>query len=121
MFEKAARMKLRFATTIGYLSVEDLWELPLKNLDAVAVGLHQELKNDNTSFISEEKPDLTMQLRFDIAKHIIDVRLAEQRARAEARDKAARKQQILGILARKQDAKLESASEDELRGLLASL
>jgi len=43
------------------------------------------------------------------------------KAAADASEKAAKKQQILGILARKADAALESSSEDELRGLLASL
>lgn len=122
MFEKATRLKLRFETkTHGVLLAEDLWDLPIKALDSLAVGLKRGLETDTTSFINEKKPDEKVQLGFDIAKHIIDVRLAELAAANDARTKAAKKQQILGILARKEDAKLEGASEDELRALLADL
>lgn len=121
LFEQATRRKLRFDTSFGRISAEDLWDLPWKALDDVTIALHNELKNDNTSFISQEKPDATVQLRFDIAKYVIDVRLAEREAANQARDKAEKKQKILGIIARKQDAALEAASEDELRGLLADL
>ena len=58
------------------------------------------------------------QLRFDVVKHIIDVRLAEQKAAAEASARSARKQKLLGILARKQDAALEDMSEDQIKELI---
>ena len=49
MFEKASRLKLRFSTSIGMLSAEDLWDLPLSsrngtaNLDDVARNLDVDL------------------------------------------------------------------------------
>ncbi|HXJ61960.1 MAG TPA: hypothetical protein VNU68_35430 [Verrucomicrobiae bacterium] len=121
MFEKATRLKLRFESSHGPLLAEDLWDLPLKSLDNLAVGLKRSLETDTTSFINERKPDETVQLRFDIAKHVIDVRLNEAQQAKDAKDRAQKKQQILGILATRENAKLEGASEDELRALLASL
>lgn len=121
MFERAARLKLRYETNVGHLSAEDLWDIKLADLDTLAVSLNNRLKNDNVSFINAVKPDELIQLRFDIVKHVIEVRLAERDAATEAREKAAKKQKILGIMARRQDEKLEQASEEELQGLLASL
>lgn len=128
MFEQAARLKLRFETSRGCLSVEDLWDLPLTssrgaaNLNDIAIELHHQLKHDTISFVDDdEKPNPVVQLRFDVVKHVIGVRKAENKAALEAKDRAEKKQKILGIMARKADEALESKSEDELRELLASL
>lgn len=121
IFEQAARLKLRFDTPKGCLSVEDVWDLPLRTLDGLAVSLMNRLKNENVSFISETKPDPEMQLRFDLLKHVIDVRLEEKRAADDARAKAERKQKILGIIAQKQDEALAGSSVEELQALLAAL
>ena len=127
MFEKATRLKLRFETPRGALSAEDLWDLPLTstralNLNDIAIGLHHQMKNDTVSFVEDvDKPDAVLQLRFDVVKHVIEVKKAERKAADEARTKAEQKQKIMAILARKEDADLEGRSMDELRGLLASL
>ena len=78
MFEKAARLKLRFSTDRGQLSVEDLWDLPLSgnglNLDKITMALSRQLKEESTeSFVLKASRSTDMlQLRFDLAKHIID-------------------------------------------------
>jgi hypothetical protein len=129
MFEKAARLKLRFDTPGGALSAEDLWDLPLTstrgraNLDDIARGLHKQLKSgDDVSFvIPEQKSDETIQLKFDLIKHVIDTRLVENRAALEAKDRAEKKQKILAIMADKQDEGLRNMSLEELQGLVASM
>jgi hypothetical protein len=127
MFEQAARLKLRYDTPRGHLSVEDLFDLPLTSargisLNDIAIALHHQLKRDTISFVDDdERPDTRLQLSFDIVKHVIDVKKAENKALLEARDKAETKQKILGIIARKKDEALEGKSEDELRELLAGL
>lgn len=106
---------------------ELLWELPLTsrtkaNLNDIAIGLHNQLKHDTVSFVDDaEVPNPKVQLAFDIVKHIIDTKKAEAKAQADKTAKAEQKQKILGILARKQDEKLEGASEDELRQMIANL
>ena len=128
MFEQAARRKLRFDSSIGPISAEDLWDLDLisrrgkPNLNDIAITVHGRLEKSTVSFVDDEATaDPDMVLRLDILKHVIAVKKTEAKAAADASEKAAKKQQILGILARKADAALESSSEDELRGLLASL
>ena len=133
-FEKASRMKLRFETAKGQLTVEDLWDLPLTNsgngrafpgvdLDTIAVRLSRQIKAEDTeSFVVQEKKATVMnQLGFDVVKHIIDVKLAEKaeaKARAEAKDK---RERILEIIARKQDEALSGSSLEELQKMVESL
>lgn len=128
IFEQAARLKLRFDTPKGGLTAEDLWDLPLTSsrgpsLNDLAIGLHRKLQDATpVSFVdSAPAADPTLQLRFDLVKHVIDVRQAENRARADAAEKAQRKQRILSLIADKEDQALAAKSADELRELLAQL
>ena len=49
LFITASRAKFRFPFSVGQLSAEDLWDLPLsgrgQNLDNIARALHKELKS----------------------------------------------------------------------------
>lgn len=129
MFEKAARLKIRFPSARGEITVEDLWDLPLTsttarlNLDSIAVELHKKLKSgDAVSFVNPDKKSNEIdQLRFDLIKHVIEVKIDEQRARADEVKKSAQKQKILHILSQKQDASLEGKSEEELKKMLEEL
>lgn len=128
IFEKASRQKLRFDTTIGPLLAEDLWDLPLtasqsRNrmppLNDIAVLLHRQIQETTISFVdTDTKADTDLQLRFDIVKHIIDVKKAERATALEASAKADRKQKLLAILARKQDAALEEMTQEEILALI---
>lgn len=129
MFEKASRLKLRFDTNKGQLTVDDLWDLPLTsqtgkaNLDDVARSLHRQLKNDdNVSFVeTNRRSDETIQLKFDIVRHIIDVRLAEMKAASEARTIAQQKQMIMELIADKKVESLKSLSVEELENKLKEI
>ena len=44
MFERAAKRKLRFTSSKGSLSVEDLYDLSLTSLDSIAKGVNRQLK-----------------------------------------------------------------------------
>jgi hypothetical protein len=128
IFEKASRLKLRFDTPKGFLSVDDLWDLHLisdigrANLDDIARDLNRQLKNTEVSFVRENQgADETLQLQFDIVKHIIDVRLAEQNAALAAKEKAERKQKILAIMSDKQEASLRGLPLEDLQRLVNEL
>jgi hypothetical protein len=127
MFQKASRKKLRFETPLGFLSVEDLWDLPLQsgkaNLDDIAKALFRRVKDQDTvSFVVKSKTqDDTLQLKFDIVKYIIDVRLAEAEVAETAKVNKEKKQQILAIIAAKENESLMGTSLDELRKMAESL
>jgi hypothetical protein len=129
IFERASRLKLRFDTPKGLITAEDLWDLPLTsgtgkaNLDDVARGLHRELKEANTqSFVLKPaKADDDLQTAFDVVKHVIDIRLAENeeaRVKTENREK---KQRILELISRKQDEALGAKSVEELQEMVTAL
>lgn len=130
IFEVATRQKLRFETSKGLLSLEDLWDLPLTSatgkvcLDEIAIGLHRQLRAtaDVVSFVdntSAQSP--VMQLRFDLVKHVIDQRKIENAEAVAAKGKAELKQQLLGALAKKREGAIDAMPEEELLKKLAEL
>lgn len=128
MFEKAVRQKVRFQTTSGVLSVEDLWDLPLVSttkvsLDSIAKGLNRELKEaEEVSFVAAPTAkNALIQLKFDLVKHIIQVRLDENAAKAKATEIREKKTQLQEILARKENQALENMSVDEIKAQLAAM
>lgn len=128
MFEKASRLKLRFETNQGTLTTEDLWDLPLShdrktNLDDIAKGLHKQLQDSETAsfVVKATQKNETLQLKFDIVKHVIDVRLAENEAAALIRANKEKKQRILALIDQKENEKLAGTSLEELRAMANSL
>lgn len=128
MFEKASRLKLRFDSARGQLTVEDLWQLPLTHsngfdLDSIAIDLDKKLKDTtNVSFVNKnQKSDQTLQLKFDIVRHIIEVRLAEQEAAEKAKEIKDQKQVILQLIAEKKAEALKGASLEDLEKKLEEL
>jgi len=129
MFEKAARLALRFDTPKGQLSVEDLWNLPLisstgkANLDSLAVQLHDANEQGaRISFVEKTTPaDDLIKLKFDIVLHIINVRVSENVAAANLKAAREKKQFIMGLIEQKQTEQLAGSSIEDLRKMLDSL
>ena len=126
IFEQAARKKFRFDSSKGQLTVEQLWDLPLTgngvNLDDIARGLFRQVKETDSevSFVKPAvKSDASLQAKFDIVKHIIDVKVADRDAAEKAAATRAKNQKIMALIDQKQDEKLSSASIEELRAMLA--
>ena len=125
MFEKAARLKLRFATRIGALTAEDLWDLPLESktkLDLYGIGeaLHKEV-NELTTSGFRKQPTAASQitsLKLDIVKYIVEVKEKENAAKTAAASKKSRNEAIKAIIAKKEVSDLESKSTEELLALL---
>lgn len=123
-------MKLRFDSKQGALKVEDLWDLPLTTqrpntacLDDIAISLDKELKeSNNVSFVRPtSERDVTTRLKFEIVKHIIEVLMAENEAKAARAANKEKKQQIMELIQQKQNQELASKSVEELRAMVESL
>jgi hypothetical protein len=123
MYKKALRTKLRFSTTKGKLTTEDLFDLSLTDLNNLAIALDKKLsETPRKSFISDIAPDTQEdELRFNIVKDVITLKLVERNAAQNAKAKAAEKAQLLEILHRKQNEALESLSVAEIEAKIAEL
>lgn len=131
IFEKAARSKLRFASPVGELTAEQLWDLPLTsksasraNLDSMARDVNRELKGlEEESFVTL-RPDprkRDLELRLAILKRVIEVTLADRDAAAKAAENAERKRKLLAALASKEEAALAGMSKEEIEAEIARL
>ena len=126
IFEKASKAKLRFIITKGVITTEDLWDLKLEDLDKIAVSLRKQVKeSEEESFIktTSSKSIVTQEteLKFEIVKHIITVKLAEKEARVLAAEKRAKRAQLIELIGKKELTNLESKSIDDLKKELAEL
>ena len=129
MFEKASRMKIRFESPKGNLSTEDLWDLPLTAvnngacLDNIARDLSRKLKDSDTeSFVVKSKNlDAVLQLKFEVIKRVIEVRLNEAEAAEKVKESKEKKQKLMSIIAQKEDEKLLGASLEQLRAMVDAL
>lgn len=124
LFIQALRSKLRFTTGRGELSTEDLFELSLASLDALARGIHNRVNEGSVSFISspaktkEVKAD---ELRLEIAKQVIQIK---QEDAEESRKRAERRQHrtlLKDLLAKQEQAAMAGMSAEDLRTQLAAL
>lgn len=122
IFEYAVRNKIRFPFK-GMISVEDLWDLPLANLDSIYKTLNKQVKQseEESLLVTKTTVDTELEVQIAIVKHIVSVKLEEQEAREKAAAKKAQKQKIMAIIATKEDEELQNSSVDDLRKMLDEL
>ena len=122
IFEYASRNKVRFPFK-GMISVEDLWDLSLTNLDSIYKTLNKQVKQSEEESLLSTKASVDTELEVQIAivKHIVSVKLAEKEAAEKTSAKKAQKQKIMSIIATKQDEALQNSSIDDLKKMLDEL
>ena len=122
LFESATRSKMRFPFK-GMISVEDLWDLSLTNLDSVFKTLNAEVKKSEEESLlnTKSKEDEELSNKIEIVKYIVSVKLDEKKKREDAKKNAEMRQRLLEIKAKRQDAKLENMSDEDLDKALAEL
>lgn len=120
MFKKANKLKLRFETSRGLLSAEQLWDLPLEELDALAVSLEEvHAESGKKSFlVKRSTKDATAKLRFSIVVAVLEDKVADANKASTAADNKAHNEKILGLIANKQDETLAGKSVEELEAML---
>lgn len=121
MYKQLIRNKVRFTTSKGVLSLEQLWDLSVKELDTLAVSLQEAYDKSNAkkSFIEKRTTkDKSLKDQLDVVLDILQDKIEEaELAKTKAATKA-RNQKIREIIADKKDAELASMSVSKLESLL---
>jgi uncharacterized small protein (DUF1192 family) len=129
IFEYATRNKLRFPSMRGELTLEQLWDVPLRsrddfNLNAVAKAASKAWKDiSEESFVETAKtPQHTrLETALEVVKHIIGVKIADETAAKKRAENRAEKEKLLEILAEKQAGKLSELTVEEIQKRIAAL
>jgi hypothetical protein len=124
IFENATRKALRFPSSKGQLTTEQLWDLSLTNINKIAMAVNSELKNLEEESFVEIKPNphkSNLKLQLDILKHIISVKLAEKEAQEIKEEKANKKRILLEALEAKENEEVQSMSKEEILKTLDEL
>lgn len=122
MFEIATRTKMRFPFK-GLISVEDLWDLNVRDLDSVFKTLNASVKRtqEESLLATKSEEDKNLMTQIEIVKYIVSVKLAEAEAIQNAKELSERKQKLMELIAAKQDEDLRGKSVEELKAMLSEL
>jgi len=121
ILEKAIRLKLRFNFK-GMLTVEDLWDLKLNELDMIYKELNRQKKlQESESLLTNNLINDIVNLQIEIIKYVVEQKQAEQLAEQTKIEKQQQKQKILEILSRKQEDDLQNKSTEDLLKMLENL
>ena len=122
LFEVATRSKMRFPFK-GQISVEDLWDLRVEDLDSVFKTLNSRVKQakEDSLLDTKTKADEILDIQIEIVKYIFTTKSDEAAARAKAKERKEQKQKIMSIMASKQEEALQNKSIEELEKMLNEL
>ena len=123
IYKQAAKSGLRFNTSKGPLTVEQLFSISQTDL-ANAVKNQKKVLNqgneDGLSFLDEtSKVYETEQLKFDILKDVYLTKKSEAEALRDARQKKEQRSKILELIQEKKEGALKEKSVEELEAMLA--
>jgi hypothetical protein len=129
IFEYASRNKLRFQSLRGELTLEQLWDVPLRSrdgfdLNAVAKAANKAWKDlSEESFVETEKTreHVRRETALEVVKRVIETKLAEEETDKRRATNKLEREKLLAILAEKQTGKLSELSEKELQRRIAAL
>lgn len=130
MFLQATRAKYRFPSSKGEMSVENLWDVPLRskddfNLDKIARGINRELEAaTEESFVDAVQTSpakRVLESKLGIVKQIIAIKIDEEETAKNRAENKTEREKLLKILAEKKDGKLSELSEKELQKRINAL
>lgn len=125
-FKKATQDKLRFQSTTGLLTVEQLWDLPLNsatkaNLNDVARTVFNTIETTQDFVSGTTKDNSVAELKLEIVKEIIADRLAENKAKLERAETLKEIEFLEGIKEAKEIDEIKKLSRKKLNERLKEL
>jgi hypothetical protein len=121
IFKYAVKNKMRFNYK-GLCSVEDLYDIPLSDLDKMYGALKGEQKNLGVDSLLNKKTSAEKEvaIKIEIIESIVKDRLADRDKAVKAEQTRVRNRRIAEIIADKEDAALHNMSVEDLKAMLAS-
>ena len=122
IFEVAVKQKFRFEFK-GLISVEDLFDLNVRDLDSVFKTLNSQLKQVKEESLLEvkTKQDEELDIKIEIVKYIFELKKEAENQRLKTKEQKEKKQKIMEILANKEDESYNNMSKEELTKMLSEL
>ena len=123
LVQKAVRKKLRFVTNKGEISVEDLYDLTLDELNETAKYYNRQVKLvEEEDFLKETNVTNTdTLLRFNIVIHVLNTKKQEQADRIKAAENRETKEKLMEALVRKEDEELDGMTKKQLEKAINKL
>jgi hypothetical protein len=120
IYKKACQQRLRFSTTRGTLTAEQLFDLSLAELDKLAVELESSYEESKgKSFLKKRTTkDVTIKLQFDIVLDVLQTKVGEAEAAQELKETKEHNQKILTLISEKKDGELKGKSIKQLEAML---
>lgn len=130
-YVKALRAKLTFPSTRGNVSLQDIFDVPLKsrdghNLNDIAKSVNRAIKDageeDFVTGSSKVDPALAAnKLRLEILKDVIQIKETEAKAKETGAARAAERQQLLALRDQKATEALQALTPAEIEARLKAL
>lgn len=129
LFLRASRLRLRFPSVVGLLSVEDLWNLPListtkakpsiENIGADLLDQQSKLKGGSIlRNLKPSKETSELDLSIEILRVVANILQDEAEAKTLAAAKRSERERLEGIIAERES---KEAPLDDLKARLALL
>jgi hypothetical protein len=127
MYKEGLRSNVRFQTTKGLLSIEQLFSLDKNDLNTLVVSLEQQYEESKgkTYLRVKTKKDKTLKLMFDIALDVLNTKLDDEELATNASEIKKKTERALAIRAKVTDAneeeRIANMSEKEFNEYLKQL
>lgn len=120
MYKEIIFGDVKFQTTRGLLTPQQVVTLPVTELDVLAVSLEEAYNNSKgKSFLSKRSvKDKTVKLQFDFVLDVLNTKLAQEEEALNAKEIKEHNQKILAKIAANEEKELDGMSSAELKKLL---
>lgn len=122
-FATSTRKKYRYQTGRGFITTEDLWDLSLDDLDTLAKALNKQVKESGEESFVKKRSTVNKQLeiQLEVVKEVIQFKLDAIEAQKTKADKAAKRNQLLEALNKKENEAVDNLSMKQLKAQLDKL
>jgi hypothetical protein len=120
IYKWAIENKVRFETSKGLISTEDLFSLSMERLNEIYVALKRQQKNIAEESLMDEPTNesATLATKIEIVQDVYNTKKAKKEASVAAAEAKQKKQKIMEILEAKKDQALQNMSVEELEAML---